>query len=102
MHGGVIIRVKSIKLVSLATLAGIVIPTNIFVYGTFDTSYVDTISSTIEVSEIQVDNQNNTRQADTDSLISTDIADVLGIEYTENENASLILGDELAGYDIVI
>ena len=102
MHGGVIIRVKSIKLVSLATLAGIVIPTNMFVYGTSDTSYVDKVSSTIEVSEIQVDNQNNTRQIDTDSLISTDIADVLGIEYTEDENTSLILGDELAGYDIVI
>lgn len=83
-------------------MAGIVIPTNIFVYGTSDTSYVDTVSSTIEITELQVENQSKTRQVNTDGLISTDIANAMGIEYTEDENMSLILGDELAGYDIVI
>lgn len=100
--GGVSIRVKSIKLASFAILAGILIPTNIFVYGTSDTSYVDTVSSTIEVVETQVANQVNTVGVDTGGLIPLDIANIMGIEYTDDESVSLILGDELAGYDIAI
>ena len=56
----------------------------------------------MEVSELQANNQSNARQLNTDSLVSADIANVLGMEYNEEDNKSLILGDELAGYDIVI
>lgn len=51
---------------------------------------------------MQLSNQSNTKQLNTDSLVSADIANVLGMEYSEEESTSLILGDELAGYDIVI
>lgn len=56
----------------------------------------------MEVRELQANNQSNARQLNTDSLVSADIANVLGMEYNEEDNKSLILGDELAGYDIVI
>ncbi len=51
---------------------------------------------------MQLSNQSNTEQLNTDSLVSAGIANVLGMEYSEEESTSLILGDELAGYDIVI
>lgn len=83
-------------------MAGIVIPTNIFVYGTSDTSYVDTVSSTIEINELQVENQSKTIKVNKGNLIPADIANAMGMEYTQDENMSLILGDELACYDIAI
>lgn len=73
-----------------------------FVYGTSDTNYVDKVSSTVEITELQVENQSKTGQVNTEGLISEDIANAMGIGYTEDDSISLILGDELAGYDIVI
>ena len=73
-----------------------------FVYGTTDTSYVDTVSSTVEITKLHVNEQSKTRQVNTEGLMSANIADAMGIGYTNDASMSLILGDELAGYDIAI
>jgi hypothetical protein len=92
-----------IKLASIVTLAGIVIPTNIFVYGTTDTDYVSEISSTIEVSELQLETEKETEEnSDSSNTIPTSLASILGINTDESEEVSLVYGEELTGYNIVL
>lgn len=63
---------------------------------------MDTVSSTVEISELKVEAQVQSRQLNTDGLISKDIANAMGISYTEEDNVRLVLGGELADYDIAI
>lgn len=63
---------------------------------------MDTVSSTVEISELQVEEQVQARQLNTDGLVSKDIANAMGMSYTNEDDMRLVLGGELADYDIVI
>lgn len=60
------------------------------------------ISSTIEVSELQLDTEKETEENTDNSTIPTSLASVLGIDTDESEEVTLVYGEELTGYNIVL
>lgn len=100
-----IIKNKVIRLASLVVLTGILVPTNVFVYATSDASYVEKVSSIVSVSEIPnslvIENETETDEKIGESVV-TDIAEVLGMEVKEEDTYSLVFGEELAAFDIVL
>jgi hypothetical protein len=100
--GGGIIRSKIIKLVGAAVLASTAIPTNLFSYATSDLSYAENVSSMIEIEEtVILEDTVSDGDANISDNMLTDIADVLGIEVNEEDTYSLVLGEELAQFNIV-
>lgn len=92
----IIIKDKVLKVSIIALLVGISVPNNIFVYGTSDTEYTDTVSSTIDMAEfddgtiIESDNQ----------YINSDIASVLGIDTSDTER--MLYAKEYVEHGVII
>ena len=81
-------------------MIGILIPTNVFVYATSDTSYVESVSSTVNIASTQY-NKTEGQNNNTEDVIVTDIAKVLGMDISEEETYVLVFGEELANFDVV-
>ena len=93
-------RNKITRAVFLVTCIGIIIPSNIFVYATRDTVYVEKVQSSVSVPTIESPVETKDSNA-TNKVVAADIAEVLGIKVDEEEAYSLVFGEELAKYDIV-
>lgn len=93
-------RNKITRAVFLVAFVGIVIPSNLFVYATRDTVYVESVQSSVQVPTIESPVQTKDTNA-TNQVVAADIAKVLGIKVEEEETYSLVFGEELAKYDIV-
>lgn len=77
----------------LLTCIGVLVPTNIFVYATSDTSYVEEVSSTIDVSIEQSRNENTAQEkSEISETVVVDIAEVLGMQVPEEDTTSLVFG----------
>lgn len=72
-----------------------------FVYGTTDTDYVNEVSSLIEIQESAISN-GDALSVEENGTVAVEMANALGMDYTDDKSASLIIGQELAGYDIAI
>lgn len=92
-------------MIAVAGTIGIIVPSNIWVYATSDASYVETVSSTIDVGSVTVDESLETQEEynnNTENMVVKDIAEVLGMDTSEELTYSLIFGEELAKYDVVL
>jgi hypothetical protein len=101
--GGVTIsRSKIAKGMCGLVLICALIPNNLFSYATSDISYVETVSSTIDVQNIEFSDGISSESEDAmeDSVV-TDIAEVLGMEVNDEDTYSLVFGEELAKYNII-
>lgn len=92
-------------MIAVAGTIGVIVPSNVWVYATSDTSYVETVSSTIDVGSVTVDENLETQEEynnNTENMVVKDIAEVLGMDTSEELTYSLIFGEELAKYDVVL
>ena len=97
----VVIKTRILKLSLLLLVVGVTVPSNIFVYGTSDTQYTENVTSTIEIEDIEL-NSEVSEKVKENTEINSDVADVLGVNYNENNTQYMIYAKELAEYDIAI
>lgn len=83
----------------MLTLLSVVVPTNIFVYATSDTTYVEKVSSMVDIEETEHNNKESKEKQNEN--VNTNIANVLGLQTNNNSTYSLVFGEELSAFDIV-
>lgn len=94
-----IIKSRLIKVIGVITLIGMVLPTNLFSYATSDLRYVEKVSSSVDISSLELGK--NKVESVSDNTVSQDIAEVLGMDTNEDNTYILVFGEELAKYNIV-
>lgn len=120
-------KAKTILMLGIVMCVGVILPTNIIGYATSDISYVETVGSEIDVASIElnmgtlsgaagesVETEQSSEIAATDESglvaassvvednVVTDIAEVLGMDVDEDLQYSLVFGEELLKYNIII
>lgn len=96
--GGGSIKSKMLKLASVVIVIGTLLPTNIFGYGDTENQYVNNVDSTIKINEIQ---SNNKEISNSSKIVPTGIANVLGINTSENKEYNVILEEDIMGNGIM-
>lgn len=94
------IKNKIIKLMGIMGIISVTIPANIFVYATSETSYVETVESIITVEDTFINGETE-QDSDIETTVSASVAEVIGINIEDTDVYSLVLGEELANFDIV-
>lgn len=82
-------------------IISVIVPSNLFVYGTSDTQYTENVSSTVEISDIEIGDE-IVEDSVTDNSINSNVAEVLNIEYTKDDVEYIVYGKELLQYDIAV
>ena len=95
----IVIKSRFIKLAGFVTVLSITIPATLSVYATSDISYVESVSSIVNVDNPTFLSENSIEKNESDVVV-TDIAEVLGMDTSEELQYSLIFGEELDKYEI--
>lgn len=99
--GGDIIKSEIIKIIGITALLYSVIPNNMtgLAYSTENLTYIENVNSLISVETPKLINTKADNETDS-NIVVTDIAEILGMDTSDEFQYSLIFGEELGNYDI--
>lgn len=80
---------------------GLLMPANLFTYATTDLTYVENVTATVDIPELQVSNMSRSMMVrnNTDTSISGELADIVGIE--NEDTYALIYSEELIEHNTI-
>lgn len=79
-------------------------PVNLFTYATTDIEYVEHVSSTVDIPELQIDTQSDLSTNEVNRLkctVSESIADIIGVDADDKNTFSLVFGADLASFNTI-
>jgi spore germination cell wall hydrolase CwlJ-like protein len=99
-----IIKNRILKVTGTLALIGVIVPTNIFVYATTGVNNVEQVSSIMEVSTLEAGIYDNTSELKNglNKVVDADIAKLTDTDVSSQEEYSLVFGEELAEFNIVL